>query len=435
MYRNPDDNSIEGIKERMQVMDDRRRAEQNNYSGLPSPFGTLSGAERDQYIAGLTQPKQDASSPAGRFASSIFNTQPNPQYKIYDTNRKNALQDQARVQEQFKDKSGLGGLFEIQTPEEYENSQKALNRARENVLSAQKGEPYVPPDIHGGGYKPEVINLQTPSQGRMSPEYEPSVLGGMGMSPEYEPSTKAPASSTGGGSTSSSGSDSSGGSSSNVGSGSKGGERQKSEYDLIREDIMSQREELKRQKQEDKYMAIIQAGLGMMAGTSPNAFANIGQGASAGIAQYGASGKQRAAEIAALNKGLINAQRYKSMDDYQRAAIASRESGKTADLAALTSAKAEALDLKTTNWLQSSYNHDQQTLLKLMEKFGGVNAVTAKTTDPAGYERAIKNMAALEAKMNLTQRALDKRMMDANPELVKSLQPSGDRKPIAAWDQ
>lgn len=93
------------------------------------------------------------------------------------------------------------------------------------------------------------------------------------------------------------------------------GEKPKSEYDLIREDIMNQREELKRQKQEDKYMAILQAGLGMMSGTSPNALANIGQGASAGIAQYSQSAKQRAAESAAINKGLITAQRYKSMED------------------------------------------------------------------------------------------------------------------------
>jgi hypothetical protein len=153
----------------------------------------------------------------------------------------------------------------------------------------------------------------------MSPEYEPSVLSGVGMSPEYEPSTKAPAGSAVNTSESSS-------------SGS-GGSKQKSEYDLIREDIMSQREELKRQKQEDKYMAILQAGLGMMGGTSPNAMANIGQGASMGIAQYGQSGKQRAAENIALNKGLLGVQRYKSMDDYQRAALADRSEGKADTLA------------------------------------------------------------------------------------------------------
>jgi len=124
------------------------------------------------------------------------------------------------------------------------------------------------------------------------------------------------------------------------------GEKQKSEYDLIREDIMNQREELKRQKQEDKYMAILQAGLGMMGGTSPNAFANIGQGASAGIAQYGQSAKQRAAENAALNKGLLSAQRYKSMDEYQRAALADKAAGRSQLAGIRSEEQAEKLGLK-----------------------------------------------------------------------------------------
>jgi hypothetical protein len=160
------------------------------------------------------------------------------------------------------------------------------------------------------------------------------------------------------------------GSSSSVGSGSKGGERQKSEYDLIREDIMNQREELKRQKQEDKYMAILQAGLGMMGGTSPNAMANIGQGASMGIAQYGQSSKQRAAENAALNKGLITAQRYKGMDDYQRAALASRESYQDRMLGDKGEANAERLGLK------------QEELERLREKDIGtlINNGSARAT-------------------------------------------------------
>jgi flagellum-specific peptidoglycan hydrolase FlgJ len=293
-------------------------------------YGSLTGEEREKYLAGLSYKEPDTSSPAGRFFDRFVSTPKDLKQKEYDTNRLNALRDQARVQEQFGSNAGMSGLFKTQTPEEYANAQTALDRAREGVLSAQRGSGYKPPDIHGN-YKPEIRNLQTPVQGGMSPEYEPSVLGGMGMSPEYEPSTKVPAGNTGNTNTSSgsgaggsSGSDSSGGS----GSGSSGG-KQKSEYDLIREDIMNQREELKRQKQEDKYMAILQAGLGMMGGTSPNAMANIGQGASMGIAQYGASGKQRAAENAALNKGLITAQRYKGMDDYQRAALADRAAGRT----------------------------------------------------------------------------------------------------------
>ena len=70
-------------------------------------------------------------------------------------------------------------------------------------------------------------------------------------------------------------------------------------------------------------MALLTAGLGMMSGTSPNAFANIGQGAQAGVASYAASAKQRAAEKSALNKNLLMGQRYQSMEDI---------AGRTADI-------------------------------------------------------------------------------------------------------
>lgn len=106
------------------------------------------------------------------------------------------------------------------------------------------------------------------------------------------------------------------------------GERRKSEYDLIREDIMNQRNDLKRQKQEDKYLAIIAAGLGIAGGTSPNAFANIGQGAAAGITSYSQAARARAAENNALNKGLLSAERYRSMDEMARETLKDRTSGR-----------------------------------------------------------------------------------------------------------
>lgn len=95
--------------------------------------------------------------------------------------------------------------------------------------------------------------------------------------------------------------------------------KERSAYDEFMDYFKKGHEDLKSQKQEDKYMAILQAGLGMMAGTSPNALANIGQGASAGIAHYGASAKQRAAEQNALLKGEMTARRYQEMGEDRRA--------------------------------------------------------------------------------------------------------------------
>ena len=100
-------------------------------------------------------------------------------------------------------------------------------------------------------------------------------------------------------------------------------ERPKSAFEEFIANIKEERAALNKQKQDDKYMALLTAGLGMMSGTSPNAFANIGQGAQAGVAQYGASAKQRAAERAALNKNLLMGQRYQSMEDI---------AGRTADI-------------------------------------------------------------------------------------------------------
>ena len=214
--------------------------------------------------------------------------------------------------------------------------------------------------------------------------------------------------------------DSSGGANSGAGSSSRGGERQKSEYDLIREDIMSQREELKRQKQEDKYMAIIQAGLGMMAGTSPNAMANIGQGASAGIAQYGASGKQRAAENAALNKGLITAQRYKGMDDYQRAALASRESYQDRMLGDKGEANAERKELKQAeldaridkNLADAITNNAAKIDLALQKKYGEVSLMGTKERAAFEAERADRYNKEVNHYIQIQNQRLQQRYPD-----------------------
>jgi hypothetical protein len=68
-------------------------------------------------------------------------------------------------------------------------------------------------------------------------------------------------------------------------------------------DFMDKKEAgLTSQKQEDKWMSILAAGLGMMGGTSPWAGVNIGKGGQEGIASMLSANKQRGAEEAALGK-------------------------------------------------------------------------------------------------------------------------------------
>jgi hypothetical protein len=62
-------------------------------------------------------------------------------------------------------------------------------------------------------------------------------------------------------------------------------------------------------KEQNKYLALLQAGLGMMGGTSRYAGANIGQGASQGVAAYMAGQKQSSADDRALQQGMLGLSR------------------------------------------------------------------------------------------------------------------------------
>jgi len=80
-------------------------------------------------------------------------------------------------------------------------------------------------------------------------------------------------------------------------------------YDKLLEKIgasLDKREKgVESSREQDKYLALLQAGLGMMGGTSPYAAANIGQGASTGVAALMASNKQRAAEENSVMAGQL----------------------------------------------------------------------------------------------------------------------------------
>jgi hypothetical protein len=68
------------------------------------------------------------------------------------------------------------------------------------------------------------------------------------------------------------------------------------------ERIASREASLKGEEDKAPWMALMQAGLATMAGTSPNAFANIGEGASKGLTSYGESKKGLAARADKLDE-------------------------------------------------------------------------------------------------------------------------------------
>jgi hypothetical protein len=82
--------------------------------------------------------------------------------------------------------------------------------------------------------------------------------------------------------------------------------------------MLAREKAIETQRGDDKNMALLAAGLGMLGGTSPYAFENIGKGALVGVQQLGESKKQRAAEQAALDKSMLYATRYQGAEDIAR---------------------------------------------------------------------------------------------------------------------
>jgi hypothetical protein len=92
-------------------------------------------------------------------------------------------------------------------------------------------------------------------------------------------------------------------------------EAPKSRLDQYMERMLAREAAMETQRGDDKNIALLTAGLGMLGGTSPYAFENIGKGALAGVQQLSESKKQRAAEQSALDKSMLYATRYQGAED------------------------------------------------------------------------------------------------------------------------
>ena len=92
----------------------------------------------------------------------------------------------------------------------------------------------------------------------------------------------------------------------------------KSRLDAILDQQALDREDLAAQRKQDKNMALLAAGLGMLGGTSQYAFENVGKGGLAGVQYLSEANKQRAAEKAALDKAQVTAMRYQDLADIAR---------------------------------------------------------------------------------------------------------------------
>jgi hypothetical protein len=241
----------------------------------------------------------------------------------------------------------------------------------------------------------------------------------------------------GGGDTSGGGGGGGGGNSGTTGIGALAPRR--SAFDDFADEYKLSRAELKKQKEEDKYMALISAGLGMMSGTSPNAFANIGQGALQGVAYHGQANKQRASERAAMDKAMMSAQRYKSMEEIALANQGLRERMhgdtlgiKERELGITEQLKTDELFRKDTFDLSRQLK-DVLTINETINKNWGI---AERATDKDGWAAAQRKMKENQQRAEALERELNNRLRQKNPSLYSD-QPapsSGSSKNVMSWN-
>jgi hypothetical protein len=97
--------------------------------------------------------------------------------------------------------------------------------------------------------------------------------------------------------------------------------------------LLKQRmEESGKQKRIDAYMSLLQAGLGMMGGSSPFASVNIGQGASTGVAAQMAARKSQVADENAILTGQLGLSRAELYEKMRRDALKQQAEKTAAEL-------------------------------------------------------------------------------------------------------
>ena len=112
--------------------------------------------------------------------------------------------------------------------------------------------------------------------------------------------------------------------------------------------LKDRRGQMAADKEQNKYLALLQAGLGMMGGTSPYAGANIGQGASQGVAAYLAGQKQSSADDRALQQGMLGLSRADLYDKMHKADLAQKKEQKAESLK-VSSARQQASEFEGLN--------------------------------------------------------------------------------------
>ena len=138
--------------------------------------------------------------------------------------------------------------------------------------------------------------------------------------------------------------------------------------------LKDQKEAIAKDKEQNKYLALLQAGLGIMGGTSPYAGANIGQGAGQGVAAYLAGQKQSSADTRALQQGMLGLTRAELYDKMHAADLAQKKESKA------ESTRISALRQKAT---------EREGMEKLA---AGIEAQIGRSIDASGKLAALESI-------------------------------------------
>lgn len=168
-------------------------------------------------------------------------------------------------------------------------------------------------------------------------------------------------------------------------------------YAEFRELFEKRSENLAKQREQDKYMALLQAGLGMMGGTSQNALANIGAGATQGIQSLAEARKAATAEENALLSGRLGLAKIGSAKEQADAMMQLRR-----DLAKKSDERAR--DLAAANLEEKQARRTEGTEQKAMQRLADISknaeiqaekAIAANTTLNFAADREAKKQAMI----------------------------------------
>ena len=138
--------------------------------------------------------------------------------------------------------------------------------------------------------------------------------------------------------------------------------------DMLKERMASS----KNQKSIDNYMSLLQAGLGMMGGTSPYAMTNIGQGASKGIAHLAEARKAQIADENAILSGRLGLSRAQLYEQTRKDALARQVANDKLMAehrrATLNLGYLKAGEQQKANALKAQKQYTDQGLDKLLQK-------------------------------------------------------------------